>query len=210
MLNEIRAGLISSSDGAVSPARGTRTGAMVTADGHARFTEAVARGGNFFTAANSALQALSLNSTTATGIIITNPPGSGKIISLVGVNVSIASLPAGQYSLILAGATSATLGAVTHTTPLTVRGAYIGGSNQLTSVALVDSAATLPAGGNTILDVLPGGGAATMAASTSYPPFIAYDCAGRFCLAPGAFISIQALTTAVSVLASVQWEEIPL
>lgn len=210
MLAETRTGPIVSSDGAVNVSRATRTGAMVTADAHGRYTEGCARGGNFFTAANSATQALSLNSLTATGIILTNPVGSGKIISLIGVNVSIASLPAGQYSLILAGATSAVLGTVTQTTPLTVRGAYIGGANQLSAVGLAASAATLPTGGNTILDVLGGGGAATMASSTAYPPFIAYEVAGRISLAPGAFISLQCLTTAVTVVASIQWEEITL
>jgi hypothetical protein len=210
MLAETRTGPIATSDGATNVARATRTGGLVVADAHGRYTEGVSRGGNFFTAANTAVQALSLASLTATGLILTNPVGSGKIISLIGVNVSIASLPAGQYSLILAGATSAVLGTVTQTTPITPRGAYIGGANQLSPVGLVAAAATLPAGGNTILDVLGGGGAATMAASTAYPPFIAYEVAGRINLAPGAFISLQALTTAVSVVASIQWEEITL
>jgi hypothetical protein len=207
MLAEIRTGPITSSDGAVNVARATRTGATVVSDANGRYTEGVIRNGNFFTAANSAVQALSVASVTATGLILTNPVGSGKIISLIGVNVSIASLPAGQFSLILAGATSAVLGTVTQTTPITPRGAYIGGAPQLSPVGLVASAATLPAGGNTILDVIGGGGAATMASSTAYPPFIAYEVAGRISLAPGAFISLQSLTTAVSVVASFQWEE---
>jgi hypothetical protein len=210
MLAETRTGLQFSSDGAVNIQRATRSGALVTADGHARYTEAVARGGNFFTAANIATQALSVASVTATGMILTNPVGSGKIISLVEINVALASLPAGQSALILAGATSAVLGTVTQTTPLVPRQAIIGGGSALTPVGLVASAATLPTGGNTILGVLGGAPAATVAGSTAFPPFIRANLDGLFCLAPGAFISLQALTTAITVVSSIIWEEIPL
>ena len=106
----------------------------------------VIRNGNIFLAANSATQALSVNSVTATGIILTNPPTSGKILSLLRVSVALASLPAGQSALILSGG-AGTLGSVTHTTPLTVRNALLGLGDA--AVGLADSAATLPTGGNT-------------------------------------------------------------
>jgi hypothetical protein len=44
MLTEIRTGVISSNVGGVNPARGDKTGAMVTTDGHGRFLEAVLQG----------------------------------------------------------------------------------------------------------------------------------------------------------------------
>ena len=209
MLAEIRSGVISSSDGAIQPGRASRSGALVVADGHARYTEAVARGGSFFTASNTAPQALSVNSLTATGLILTNPVGSGKLLALVEVCVSLASLPAGQSTLILAGATSAVLGTVTQTTPLTPRAAFIGGASSVSPVGLVASAATLPTGGNTALRVLGGGPAATVAGSTAFPPFIKDEVGGLIVLAPGAFISLQCLTTAITVVASMVWEEIP-
>jgi hypothetical protein len=203
MLSEIRTGSITTTDGAVNPARSDKTGALVVTDAHGRYTEAVLRG-NIFIASNSATQALSTNSTTATGLILTNPAGSTKNLALLRISVALASLPAGQSTLILTGNTNPIATAVTHTTPLTIQSALLGSQNK--SSGLADSAATIP--NATIIRVIPAGTAATVASSTAFPPMIDIDLGGEIILTPGTCISLQALTTAITVVASISWEEI--
>jgi hypothetical protein len=163
--------------------------------------------GQVWLAANSAVQALSLNSATATGIILSNPAGSGKNCVILDAGVSLASLPAGQSSIIWTANVNPVAAATTHTTPLTVRNALLGFSGS--AVGLVDSSATLPAAPS-IVRVMGGGPAATIASSTSFPPFIRDEVAGELIVAPGCAISIQCLTTAITVLASIAWLELPI
>ena len=197
-----RAGL---ADGSNTSLRLGKTSELVVGDAHARYYEAVSRG-NVFLAANSATQALSVNSTTATGMILTNPFGSGKNLVLLEVCVAIASLPAGQSTLILTGNPSATTTEPTHTTPLVVRNSLI--SSGAAAVGKADSAATI--GAATILRIIGAGTAATVATSTAFPPFIRDEVAGLIILAPGTCISLQALTTALTVVSSIMWEEVPI
>ena len=201
---EAQVGQVILSAGSEAQPRMDRTAALVVAQAHGRYHEAVLQG-NVFIGSNTAVQALSLNSTTATGLILTNPPGSGKLLSLLEICVAVASLPAGQCSIILTGTAAPTTTAVTHTTPLVSRNAFIGGASN--SAGLVDSAATIPA--SNILRVVGAGAAATVAASTAFPPFIRDEISGLLLLQPGTCISLQALTTSVSVLASITWEELP-
>lgn len=165
------------------------------------------RAGNCFIAANPGTQALSVNSATATGLILSNPASSEVVLSLLQVCVSIASLPAGQSSIILTGAFSRTQTATTHTTPLTVRNCLLGAALS-SGTGLADSAATIPT--PAVVRVLGGGPAATVATSTSFPAFIKDDIDDLLTLMPGTCISLQALTTAITVVASMVWEEIPL
>lgn len=187
-----------------TPARITRSGELGTSDVHARYQEAVSKG-NVFNSANTAVQALSVNSATATGLVLSNPLGSGKNIVLLEVCISAASLPAGQSSFVLTANNNPAAAAVVHTTPITPKNALLGGA---TGVGLTDSAATLPAA-PTVVRAIGGGPAATIAASTSWPAMIKDEVAGAIILAPGTAISLQALTTAISAVASFTWEEVP-
>ena len=65
-------------------ARGSDFGEMAVVDGHARYMDAVLNG-NVYTAANTASQALSLGSATATGLVLTNPAGSGKNLVILEI-----------------------------------------------------------------------------------------------------------------------------
>lgn len=169
----------------------------------AKYSDAIRRGRVFF-ACNSAIQALSVNSTTATGLIITNPLTSGVNLALLQLCIAIASAPAAQSNLILTGNILTTAAAATtHTTPLIVKNALIGSPNT-TAVGLVDSAATVP----TPAALRPIGGG-PVATGTTASAYIREDLDGIITLAPGCVISLQAMTTAISVVACVYFEEQP-
>lgn len=170
----------------------------------AKYYDALKRGRTFF-ACNSAIQALSINTTTATGLIISNPVTSGVNLVLLQLCVAIASAPAAQANLILTGSLLTTANAnTTHTTPLIVKNAAIGAGNAA-GFGLVDSAATVPT--PAALRAIGGG---PVAGSTLNSAYIREDLDGIIMLAPGCVISLQAMTTAVSVVASICWEEVPI
>lgn len=168
-----------------------------------RYQDAVRRGRCFF-ACHSAIQALSVNSATATGLIISNPVTSGVNLVLLQLCVAIASAPAAQANLILTGTLLTTAeAATTHTTALTVKNSFIGSSFAVAK-GLVDSAATVPT--PAALRAIGGGPVGAVTLNTAY---IREDLDGLIQLAPGCVISLQAMTTAISVVASIVWEEIP-
>lgn len=193
------AGPATVNDGAVFRGpRLDRKGSTVTADSLGVFYEETYRG-NLFFACNTASQALSLNSTTFTGLALTNPASSGKYLILIQLNVALLTAPAGISSLILSG--NLTTPITTHTTPMTVQPGLIG--RAASAVGLVDSAATTPA--LTILRPVGGGPVATGSVTA---PFIQDNINGQIVLAPGTFIGLQCLTTAISVIASLSWIEV--
>lgn len=191
-------------DGATPPAvRLDRGGAMMVTELNGRYAELVSRG-LVFLAANQAATALSLLSATATGLILTNPAGSGKQLVILDVCVSLATSPAGIATLAHAANVNTAAAAVTHTTPLSVRNAQLG--NTAVGVGLADGAATLPAAPV----VVRGLGGGPVAASSITPPFIRDEVAGQLILLPGTAWSLTSATTAISVIASIHWAELPL
>lgn len=184
-------------------ARADRQGGILFSQVGGRYARLVEAGQVFF-AANQAAAALSLLNATATGFILTNPVGSGVRVVLLDVTVALATAPAAIASLALAaGLWSAT--AVVQTTPLTVRNAQIGPSAP-TAFGLAASAATLPAAPVAIRAI--GGGPVATGSVTA--PFIRDEVAGMVQLQPGTSLSLSAFTTAISVLASMYWAELPL
>ena len=171
------------------------------------YAEMVATG-QVFIAALQGTQALSVNSTTATGIILTNPEGSGINAEILEVQVALASLPSGESALILTGQPTRATGAapVSHTTALPVHNALLG--SRAVGYCKADSAATLPAA--LIHYTLGAGVAASVAASTAFPPFVQARIGGLVTLGPGTCTSLQALTTAITVVGHIAWRERPL
>lgn len=199
---EGKVGVQTLGDGSVNVLTLTKDGSTRMQQSHGRYQEAVLRGNVFF-ACNSASQALSLNSATATGLILTNPFGSQKNLVLLDVAVALLTAPAGISNLILTGTlVPNTTTAVTQTTPLIVRNAMIG--NTSASVGLAASAATIQA--TPVIARPIGGGPVATGSVTS--PFIRDELSGLLVLVPGTCISLQCLTTAISVIASMTWEEV--
>jgi hypothetical protein len=184
--------------------RGDRTGATVVTDAHGRYYEASARGKIFGASTQSAI-ALSLLSSTSTGFILMNPPNSNINIALLDVSVALATAPAGAAPIYLCTVPSTAANCVTtHSTPLVVRCLLL--PTTATGNALVDSAATLQAT-PVVIRALGGG---PVASSMINPAFIRDDIAGEIVLGPNSCIAISALTTAISAVVSMAWEEIPI
>lgn len=97
MLAEIRTGAIVAADGAVNPARGTKTGATVVADAHAHFAEA-ARRQRLFTA-----YLLQGTTTVAAGNIVSAAAAASTQFAVwnplnSGVNLELQKLKIQQFS----------------------------------------------------------------------------------------------------------------
>lgn len=200
-------GPVVAQDGTYPELRGARKGGLVSQDVAGRYEELVYRG-NTYTVANTAAQALTLGVAAATGLILTNPLSSKVNLCLLEVCIALQSLPAGAAGLALwANPIAAAQAAYTYTTKITPVNALIGSTNA--SAAVAGSSITLPVA-PTLVRAIGGGPAATVAASTAFPPFIKDEVAGAIIVAPGCAISLQSVTTAISVIASFTWEEIPL
>ena len=140
-------------------------------------------------------------STTQTGFTLTNPAGSGKTLVVLQINVACTSAPAGAATIVAAANVNPVATAVTQTTPLTVRRANLGTSG--TGAGIAASAVTLPAAPVVVRAI---GG--PVAGTSISPPFISDNVNGAICVAPGCALSINSLTTAISAVISMVWEEI--
>lgn len=140
-------------------------------------------------------------STTQTGITLTNPAGSGKTLVLLQLNGAVSAAPAGAAPLVLAANVNPLAAAVTQTTPLTVRKANLGVSG--TGAGLAASAVTLPAAPVVVAAIQ-----APVAGSAITPAAINVSFDGSLCVAPGCAISLSSITTAVTGIWSLVWEEI--
>ena len=202
---EIKTGYLATSDGAVNTARSDKSNALVTVDGHGRYQESVYRG-NVFTASLQSSTAVTNLATTATGLILSNPAGSGKNLVLLELLLAQTSTAAASANaaIVLAANVNPNAAATVHTTSLTVRNALLGSS--IGSVGFADSAATLPVAPVVVRTIWQPSVSAT--ATTAIPPFIKDEIAGALLVAPGCTVSLSAFG-AISVIATITWEEIP-
>ena len=194
--------------GAAADERLDPSACLVTVDGHAKYQETLFTG-NTYLASNQAAGALTGLATTVTGYCITNPVGSGKNLVMIDACIALATAPAGAATLGYAYNTSAT--AVTHSAAETVRNAFLLGNGTqtsipLASVAKVDNSSTTPTAGVAIRGI--GGG--PVASSSIAPAFIMDPLDGKIILSPGSYMHLFFLTTAISALTSMTWEEVGL
>ena len=140
-------------------------------------------------------------STTQTGITLTNPAGSGKTLVLLQLNGAVSAAPAGAAPLVLAANVNPVAAAVTQTTPLTVRKANLGVAG--TGAGLAASAVTLPAAPVVVAAIQ-----TPVAASSITPANINVTFDGSLCVSPGCAISLSSITTAVTGIWSLVWEEV--
>lgn len=190
-------------DGAGNPFRQGRSNEAIVQELHGRYFEQTFRS-NVFVAANTGAQATSTASATATGLILSNPLGSGRYVSLIDVTVGVGAAVAAAFEVGLFANINILAAAVTHTTPIVPVCALLGSA--VVPVAKVDSSATLPAAPTHIRTLLASGWVTATAQSQE----VAKDeIAGAIVLAPNTAVSIQSVVGTQSIIASITWEEIP-
>ena len=199
--NEIQSRASAKSTGTVV-ARATSTGETAVMDAHARYMDAVL-GGNVFTAANTASQALSLGSATATGLVLTNPAGSGKNLVVLEIASYISAALTAVANVAVFINKVPTAAAVVQTTPITPSNALVGAA---TGVGLAAAAATLPAA-PTLARSLFGWHWVTAGTATAQLG-VKDEVAGAIILQPGTALSVQGITVAHSAISSITWEEV--
>lgn len=157
------------------------------------------RQGKVFQVANVAAVSVLAVSTTMTGLILCNPYGSNKKFILVDAGFVWTTAPAAAHQIGIAMGFSQT--AVTHTTPVVVYSADGAGSG-VNSVALADSASTLPVAA-TARRWFGGALGATTGAYMikDYPE-------GAVVLVPGAYAHLTTVTTTAVGMGSFTWIEV--
>lgn len=157
---------------------------------------------DIYVASTQAGQATSTGlSTTQTGITLTNPAGSGKTLVLLQFRGAVTTATAGAAGLVFAANVNPVAAAVTQTTPLTVRPANLGKTS--TGAGLAASAVTLPAAPVVVRSLQ-----VAVAGSSITPGPLVDDINGALCIAPGCAISLSSITTAVTGIWSLVWEEV--
>ena len=165
---------------------------------------ALAWSGLVFYACNNAAQALSVGSSTFTGLAVGNPAGTGK--NLVIIDVTIAQAAVGAAAVMnpkLGWAPTVTLTTTATNGPTSLLIGSGGGS-----IAKVGSSATLAAAPTIIRPIL---GQQWITGGAGMWGFYAKDTVdGAILIPPGQMLTIDSLIGAVSVLASVTWAELPI
>lgn len=200
------------SDGIQIPPRMGRGGELVVTEYHGKYYEQAYRG-NVYTAASGSTGNVLVGSTQASvqAFTLANPAGSGKNLSLIRLEVTLATAPGtavvGGYGLAVNTNTVAAAVTGTATTPVS---AVVGSNNQPVGKAL--TAATLPA-----VPTLFRAFATkfSTSAGTNNGQFLApftIDFDGSVILTQGSAISVCQLggtdTTNAAVVCSMTWEEV--
>ena len=162
------------------------------------------RQGKVYTLANTAAVATTAVGTTVTGLILTNPYGSGKKFIMVDWGWASSVVGTGVGNLGLANM-SVSLTAVTQTTPITVRAAD--GSGAATSVALGASSVTLPVASVAVKWL--GGNIWVTGGTGDHPYMLQGSLEGSLVLVPGSALHFAHVTTVLTGLGSFTWVEVP-
>ena len=188
-------------DGAIVTPRLIRSGELAVSEVHGRYAEQAVRGATFL-AATTAGVATSAVGTAATGIVISNPAGSGINVVILEFTYAYTAAPTAVAALVLEAQVNPIATATVHTTPLIVRPALIGGG--ASPRALVDSSATLGAAGVIVRAVTAG------VTAVGFPGAVGKDeIAGAIVLSPGTALSTAGVTNQSTCIFSLTWEEVP-
>jgi hypothetical protein len=186
-----------------------RAGAMsdlIVSEFMGRYAESTYRRQNFSAATQAALATTAGLATAYTGLILSNPVGSGVNLHLNKVG----------YASIVAQATALAVGImvgfnagtnVTHTTPAAPKSNFVGVG--VAGVGLVDTAATMPTAPTlqALLGSIDTGAVTTVTVSG----LTVVDLESSIILPPGAYAALytSAASAAASLLASIGWQELP-
>jgi hypothetical protein len=204
-----KVGPTQSADGSTQPLRLGKTGAMINSPGHGPYYEAVSRG-RVFSAMNQTGVVLTVGlNGTYTGLVVSNPNGSGINASILAVGYQEVVAPTGiQTTFLAVGSGPAD---TVHSVPAVTYNMKVGGGDN-TSICKADTGATLtvlPAVPRYVLPIQSGhtSGALSTAACLAMS-----EVGGMVCLTPGSYAFIAGFTIGVAVGAycCIVWEEIPI
>ena len=193
------------SEGSIQAVRFGKSGEAFVADAHGRYYDA-SRRGNVFAYNQTTIGALSVASTSATGLICYNPAVSPKAVALLDIVISPATLPGGQFGFAIFGGIQGIIPTTQTLTGVAIKNTAFGKFSDGASAIQVSSISTVLVA--TLIRNISGGGAATEASEIT-PVFIRDDLAGEVMFYPGTQWSVQAITTAVSTLMTYVGEEVP-
>jgi hypothetical protein len=207
MLFEARTGLITSRDGGVNAVRGDTSGALVVAQGHASFQEAV-RQGNVFSVCNQAgVTSQAGISATTPVLTLYNSPGSGKDCVVWYVGVTFTVVFAAVSAIFVCVGSDIQTAAVTGTLTTTHRNMKVGLTQN--PAARTFLAATLP-----VAPVAIGLLGAGLTGAVNLMPHLQtlerwYN--GALILIPGSNLTLQtgAASGASGMFCEYIWEEVP-
>lgn len=218
MLAEIKTGLITGTDGTVSPGRSSRIGAEVSAFGQGKYYEQTSRGNVFsliltnWTTGIAAGNLVGAAAAASTNFALWNPVGSGKNMSLLKFQCWIVSgtlpVPPLIHSLSITAPTIAT----SVVTPIACNNVGLGA---LSVARALTSAAGSALTGSSILQSLCsadlGIGAGAMTTTNNFEQKLTEYLDGSIVIPPGACWVPTWMTAGTSVLGgySITWEEIP-
>jgi hypothetical protein len=196
-----------------------KDGAERTQDAHGRYQDCTygpAGVGNVFYATNTAAQALSVASSTYTGLIVQNPVGNNKVLSILEVSWASTIAATGVGAVVLGWGTAQTAGV-----PVALTTGNSSGPTGVSPVLGLGGKSSAQVGASCTFSVL---GAA--AAPTILRPLLGidwvtanavvttiqcnYDFGGSIAIYPGYNLCIEAITTAITGLGYISWEEINL
>lgn len=199
VLMEGRVGPAGCSDGAEQALRQARDASLVVTLARGKYVEAASRGKVFHAASQADTTWSVALHTTHTGLVVSNPVGSGYNLAILQASFALCVAPAGVANIGLFGGFLAA-GIATHTTPLTVYSAILGGPG---GVAKADAAATLVGTPVWLMQMQNGFTAAALPGVGQ----TMIDVDGSIIVPPGGYCGIAALTV-VHGLGSMSWEEI--
>lgn len=167
---------------------------------------AMAWSGLMYTVSHSAVQALSVNSTTFTGLAIGNPVGSGKNLMIIDTAFAVGAVITTGFGVPRLGY-AATV-ALTQGNATSAKGLPVLVGSGGSSVATCGASCTLGAAATTIRPMnglywVTGGTGLTSAYSKD-------EVAGAIIIPPGQMLTIDALVAAATGVASVTWLELPI
>jgi hypothetical protein len=218
MLSEIRAGLTSLSDGAISPARASRVGAKVCGVGQGKYYEATSRGTVFsliaaWTTNISAGNQIAAAAGASTQFALWNPIGSGKNLSLLKFACWVVSGTTPVPPLIHSYSISCPTIATSVINPITCNNVGLSASCVAKALTHVTGSALT---GSSILQYLcvadlTVGAGATVPANLFEPKLVEY-LDGSIVIPPGICWVPTWMAQGTSVIGgySITWEEIPI
>lgn len=210
----VKPGSVVAQDASYPEWRGGRKGTGLVQDGGGRYEEAAYRGAMFY-AVNTAAQALSVASSTYTGLVVQNPVGSGKNLALLELMWATTLTFTGVGAVILGWGGTTNAGV-----PVALTTGNSSGPTGLASLIGSNAASVAKVGASCTWAVNGAGAAPTFLRPMIGVPWIIAasqswilhkdEIAGALIIPPGVQVGIEAITTAVTGIGYISWEEIPL